>query len=121
MESQSVIDGHATPAFSDSQGADDTAVAITIAADADNFWVLQKIIWSYDGDPTGGSITVTIGGTTVDYFDITSGGPGFMDYSIAGNGMTGLYNTSRTKNEALVVTLAAGGGTVEGSLTIRYL
>lgn len=90
-----------------------TAAVCTHAADAENFWCIDWIRWSYDGTPTGGKITVAIGGVTVEEFDITSGGPGIMRYKGP------LYDPAQTLNQAVVVTLASGGGSVTGKLLVR--
>lgn len=63
-----------------------------------------QLYWSYSGTPTGGRITVVVGSTTVMDFDITAGGPGFMPLPI----MHG------DANEAVVVTIYAGGSGVVG-------
>lgn len=109
-------DLHAQPRFETKLDASaDAAASITVAADPDNFWVLDWVAWSYSGDPTGGKCTVTIGGATVFEVDVTSGGPGLLNFD-----KHELYNQLQTKNQPLVVTLAAGGGSVVGKLQIRY-
>ena len=109
-------DLHAQPRFEKKlDAAGNAACTLTVAADPDNFWVLDWIAWSYSGDPTGGKCTVSIGGVNVFEVDVTSGGPGLLHFD-----QHELYNASQTKNEALQVTLAAGGGSVVGKLQIRY-
>ena len=90
-----------------------TAAVCTKTADADNFWVIDWIRWSYDGVPTGGKVTVAIGGVTIDEFDVTAGGPGMMRYDPP------LYVPEQTKNQAAVVTLASGGVGVTGKILVR--
>jgi hypothetical protein len=93
-------------------------VTLTIAAKADEFWVIDWISWSYSADPTAGALSVTIGGTTVYQIDITTGGPAHIDFTEGP-----LYTKLRTssgprKNEAVVITL--DNGAVVGKLNVRY-
>jgi len=88
--------------------AADTAVAITYAATASVAHKFRKLVWSYSEDPTGGALTITDGGTTVFQINITAGGPGFIP----------LDDMKFTSNSAVVVTLAAGGGTCVGMLNV---
>jgi hypothetical protein len=90
-----------------------TAAVITIPADTDQFWGLWSILWSYDGDPTGGKVTVAFDGTTVMEFDITTGGPGQAIFDQ-------LLHHLANKGEALVITLAAAGSGVTGKITVQY-
>ena len=109
-------DLHAQPKFkTDLQKGTDTPCECSEPANADNFWVLDWVAWSYSGAPTGGKCTVSIGGVNVFEVDVTSGGPGLLHFD-----QHELYNAAQTKNEALVVTLAAGGSGVTGKLQIRY-
>ena len=109
-------DLHAQPHFrTDLTKGADAPAACGASPDPDQFWVLDYVAWSYSGDPTGGKCTVEIGGTTVFEVDVTSGGPGLLNFD-----KHELYNPLQTKNESLVVTLAAGGGSVVGKLQIRY-
>jgi len=115
MRTESSIDPGSRALFSsDLAPGANTAAVTTIAVDAEQFWVLDYVRWSYDGVPTGGKVTVAIDGTTVDEFDITASGPGILHY------YPGLYAEDQDKNETLVVTLAAGGVGVTGKLMIRY-
>lgn len=93
--------------------AGNAAAAITVAAETENYWVLDFISWSYSAAPTGGKLTVTINAVSVYEVDITAAGPGVIDFA-----HHPLY--TGVKNQALVVTLAAGGGTVVGKVNIRY-
>lgn len=92
--------------------AANTAATITkAAAGAGVSNVLAMVAWSYDGDPTAGSLTVEDGsGTTVFKVDITAGGPGFFAWSPPLKG---------TANTALVATLAAGGSGISGILCLH--
>lgn len=82
---------------------------VTYAAQVNLAHSIDAIMWSYDGTPTGGRLTVTDGGTTVFDVEITSGGPGFFNFP---GGIRG------SENSALVITLAAAGASVEGKLYV---
>src|SRR5574343_1981113 len=88
-----------------------TAAVLTFAATAGKRWVLNGVEWSYDADPTGGSLKVENGaGTTVFQVAITKGGPGYIKFEppIVGS-----------NNTAVVVTLASGAGAVVGKVNAR--
>jgi len=68
------------------------------------------ITWSYSGTPTGGRIVLTVGGVTLYDFDITASGPGFMPLPIHKGG----------DNEAVVLTIYAGGSGVVGKAGLSY-
>ena len=89
--------------------AANTAVAITLAANADEYHVLHAIQYSYTAAPTNGGITVTIGGTTVFDFDIV-GTEDTIEFPKP------IY---QNKNEAMVITLKAGGAAIVGSLNVQ--
>jgi hypothetical protein len=91
----------------------DTAAVATQAADAEQFWCIDWIRWSYSAAPTGGKVTVAVGGVTIDEFDVTAGGPGIMRYDPP------LYVPEQTLNQAVVVTLAAAGAGITGKLLVR--
>ena len=88
-----------------------TAAIITVAAATLDYHIVDWIGWSYDGVPTGGKLTITIDGTEVFDLDITTDGPGQFIFPPAG-----FYDPTRDPNEALVITLAAGGSGVTGKL-----
>lgn len=86
-----------------------TAAVVTIAAPGAGFrTVIRHIEWSYSAAPTGGRLTITSGATTINDFDIIAGGPGALVVDIPAN----------LANEAMVVTLASGGGVVVGKLNV---
>lgn len=89
--------------------AANTAVVITLAADADETHVLHGIQCSYSATPTGGGITVSIGGSDVFDFDIV-GTEQVFDFPKP------IYGQ---KNQAMVITLKAGGAAVIGSLNVQ--
>lgn len=104
----------------DDQPLVNVAAVHTIAADANQFWVIDSIEWSYDSVPTGGRLSITIGGTLVFDVDITAAGPGHFDWSHAPR-FTNLLNKGQPlKNEAVVITLASGGASAIGNLNVRY-
>ena len=104
-----------TPVFARKHDAAANAAAtITIALNAEQFWVLDWLTWSYSEVPVGGRLTVAIGSVTYVDIDITGAGPGPLRLDPP------LYNPAFTKGEAMVITLAAGGGTCVGKLSARY-
>lgn len=64
------------------------------------------IWWSYSGTPTGGRIVLTVGGNAIMDMDITAGGPGFFPTPIHKGG----------DDEAVVLTLYAGGSGITGKV-----
>ena len=90
--------------------ANTAAVVTKAAAGAGVANVLALVAWSYDGDPTAGSLTIADGASTVFKVDITAGGPGFFAFSPPLKG---------TANTALVATLAAGGSGVSGIVSLH--
>lgn len=89
----------------------DTAAVVTYAADDEARHIIYGVKISYDGNPTGGSITIARGATTVLDLDIATEGikniP--LDVPIVG-----------AKNEAMTITLAAGGASVTGKLFVQH-
>jgi hypothetical protein len=113
-------DIEAQPIFEHKLDASANAAAVindsnVAAKRPDNFWVLDWVAWSYSGDPTGGKLTIALGGTTIFEVDITSGGPGLLNFD-----KNSLYDRNQTKNQTLTITLAAGGGSVVGKLQARF-
>ena len=84
--------------------ASNTAAIITLAADANERHVLDFVSWSYDNTPTGGKLSISIAGTDSMVIGITAAGPGYLY-------LPGMHGA---KNEAMVLTLAAGGSGVVG-------
>jgi hypothetical protein len=72
------------------------------------------MIFSYDGTPTGGLLSVTVGGTTVLTQSITASGIGPVDIG----GIVSQRLSSTGLPATIVVTLAAGGSGVTGYLTV---
>ena len=90
--------------------ASNTAATKTLAASVRRYQ-LHKVVWSYSGDPTGGELTVEDGsGNYIRRHKITKGGPGSLTYQAC----LGSANT------AMIVTLAAGGAGITGTLDFEY-
>lgn len=90
---------------------------IAIAASEQEFWELLSIHCSYSGagTPSGGSLIVEFGGSTVvlsQMFEVKKDGEFLFP--------RGLVNSSLTKNEAMVVGLEAGGVNTTAKLNITY-
>jgi len=90
--------------------AADTAAVVTVTGDANVPITLTQIWCSYSATPTGGSVQVQDGTDVVWSQHIAAAGP---------NQFTFYPPLMGTKNQNLVVTLAAGGGAVVGTLTIN--
>lgn len=93
---------------SDRASGTDAAAAVTLAANANGRHALA-VLWSYDGAPTSGNLTITDGGNTKVDIDIPSG------YEV---GSAGLFVAA--PNSEVVVTLAAGGSGVTGKVTVLH-
>jgi hypothetical protein len=90
--------------------AANTAVVITLpAGGASQVRALSAIHASYTGQPTAGGLTLVSTGQATYTIDIASAGAAAIDFGGAYRGMPG---------QTLVVTLAAGGGTVVGKLNV---
>lgn len=88
--------------------ATNAAAVLTYAAAGSGVsHVIGGLVFSYSGTPTGGSLTITDGGTTVFSVDITASGPGPIVFP---------RPMKFAANSAVVVTLAAGGSGVVGKL-----
>jgi hypothetical protein len=112
---QNYADPEATARFAGKfDAAANAAAVITVDASPDEFWVIDSIGWSYSNTPTGGRLVAAIGGTVLIDTDIGTGGPGLIELSKP------FYKTDETRNEALVITLHAGGGSVVGKVYCRY-
>lgn len=90
--------------------ADNGAATVALTAKPGMRWVVYGYSFSYDGEPTGGTITLTRGASTViDQQAVTSAGPGPIQFPRPLHGAA---------NEAMTATLAAGGAGVFGRLTL---
>jgi len=90
------------------RGAPNAAVVITLPTSRARYEFSGCIYWSYSADPTGGRLRIAGGGFGFDV-DITTGGPGFIPFSIPQHA---------TNNTAIVITLAAGGAGIVGKLNL---
>lgn len=84
-----------------------TAAVVTFPAQAGHRQVLYKVTWSYNGQVSGGQLTISTGGEVLHIWYITSSGPGFIPIMAVGK-----------LNQNLVVTLAAVAG-VSGSVSVE--
>ena len=88
------------------------AAIVTLAAIANKGHVLQQIVYSYEGAPTGGNLIVEDGaGTTVFNIDITAEGEAFLTLTPPIKG---------SKNTLMRVTLAAGGASSTGKVNLGH-
>ena len=102
MPRASLKNAHNTSAGND-------VATVTLAATPGRIQYVHHVQWSYNPAPTGGRLTITVAGNTKFEVDILAGGPGGFGIELAGG-----------VNEAIVITLAAGGGGVVGKLNVQY-
>lgn len=95
------------------EGASGAAVTITIPADAENFWAVGRVDWSWSTG-SGGNITIAYGGTTVWEHHAGTHGHGYAKFTFPD-----FLHNNYTLNEALTVTASAVGSAV-ARLTVRY-
>ena len=91
------------------EGAANTAATITLAAAADTRHVLHAIQYSYAGTITTAGITVSVAGSDVFDIDVTIK-EGTIEFHAP------IYTS---ENEAMVITIKAGGGTSVGKLNTQ--
>lgn len=89
--------------------AADTDAVVTYTAEAAKRHVITGVAWSYSAAPTGGMLTITDDGSEVFKMAITAAGPGSITFPRPKAGGIGT---------AMVVTLAAGSGTVVGKVNV---
>lgn len=89
--------------------AANTAAIVTLEAVAGRKHWVHHFQWSYSAVPTGGRLTITVGGVIQFDVDITSAGPGGFGVEIIGGA-----------GQEIVLTLAAGGASVSGKLNVQY-
>lgn len=91
--------------------AANTAAVVTYSASASAKHVINGIAWSYSANPTGGNLKVEdVSGTTVFSMDITTGGAGVVYFDPPKRGAA--------VNTAMIITLAAGGASVSGKVSV---
>jgi hypothetical protein len=94
------------------EGGANAVSSITIAANADEFWVLDHLTFSASADPAANTtLTIAIGSTTVWKHFITAGGVGPIPLGGLATGV---------KNEAVTITASAAGGTTKVNLSVIY-
>lgn len=87
-----------------------TAAVVTYAATGQGRHTIQGLAWSYSATPSGGNITIADSNFgTVLNLDIPTAGVGTLFFP---NPLSGDNGAS------LTITLASGGGTVVGKLTV---
>ena len=92
------------------------AATATIAADERQFHNLMRVDCSYNGGSPDGELSISVGGVTVWNVDLV----GAYSWSYVfeqGEHAAGIHGA---KNEAVVVTLAAGGASVVGKVNALY-
>lgn len=89
--------------------AANAAATVTFPAAAGLSNVISGIAFSYNGNPTGGRVTISDGANIVFDIDVTSSGAGFFPFAAPVKGSV---------NTALTVTLAAGGAGVIGKVSV---
>ena len=90
--------------------AANTAAVVTIAAPgAKRRIVIDQVQWSYDAAPTGGKLTIAENGVTCHSLYIMNGGPAVIGKPV-----------EFATNVPVVVTLAAAGAGVKGSVSVDY-
>ena len=111
-ETQPVLPPRRTVAATDTHApADNTAAVLDYTGVMAVAHVIGQITWSYDADPTGGLITIENSTTVVFQAPITKGGPGQLTFNPP---------ISTGTAQDLTITLAAGGGTVQGTLSATH-
>lgn len=95
-----------TPVAAQKPAAATAAVATMSASTDGTRWVLYGVTWSYLGAPTGGKLTIAWGSDS-EVYHITAGGPGILSFPIP---------KRFPPNTEVVITLASGGGAVEGTV-----
>jgi hypothetical protein len=98
----------AAAAANAAKAAADTAVVVTLTADANNKHVVEGLVVGYSEAPTGGKLTIADGAATVFEIPIIAGGPVYLPITIE----------QAAKAANLVITLAAGGGTAVGYVNV---
>jgi hypothetical protein len=90
--------------------AGNTDVVLTVPAAEGEIHILDALWFSYSATPTAGRLTISIGGVTV------------LDQHVTGAGLgpLPLYRMNSGENQAVVITLYAGGSSVIGKLSLQY-
>jgi hypothetical protein len=87
-----------------------TAAVVSIPAPGDKRRiVVDQIHWSYNAQPTDGKLTIAEDGQTCHSLYVTNAGPAVLAKAVEFG-----------DNVAVVVTLAAAGASVKGSISVDY-
>ena len=103
------VSGFRVPTLTVHAPASNTAAVVTLSAPTDG--TAHKVVqidWSYDATPTGGKVTVAYGSTTYEVA-VTVSGPGQLQFP---------HGVGNTTNQAVTVTLGAGGSGVTGKVNV---
>ncbi|MBX7106628.1 MAG: hypothetical protein K1X57_21315 [Gemmataceae bacterium] len=105
----------AAVAVEDGTGSSTAPVTSTITPGTGKSACVGSLSWSYDSDPTGGSITLTDGTTTLAWY-IKTGGPGFLVFNppirfAVGSPVVGTIAQSGSINRSIHVS-----GFIDGSI-----
>ena len=94
------------------EGGANAVSSITIAANANEFWVLDHLTFSANETPAANTtLTIAIGSTTVFKHFLTAAGVGPIPLGALATGV---------KNEAVTITASAAGGTAKVNFSIVY-
>ncbi len=106
---RSAVGGQAAP--NDYATGTHAAVVVTYAAAGVGVaHSIAGVAWSYSGGtPTNGALTIADGTNTIFSIDITAAGPGFIPFNPPKIG---------TPNQAMTITLADGGASLVGKVTV---
>ena len=99
----------------DASGTDEAAV-VTVAADANAYWAVRRIDYSWAVAAAAvDTLTLAFGGTTVWEVEIAAAsGPDYIDFK------DNPINNAMAANEALTVTMSAGGGSSTSKVNVVY-
>ena len=86
-----------------------TVAIVTLTAVTDKRRELHGIAWSYNASPTGGSVIIEDGSTTIFKVFVAATGPDSLNFN---------RTIFSTPGQALTITLAAAGGAVTGTLNV---
>lgn len=91
----------------------------SVAAIADEYWVVKRVVFSYDIAPVGGAIVISFGGVEKHRFYVSQSGPGEINFGSLCNS-TAAHDSGfgHVLNEALEVKLLAGGVGCSGTISI---
>ena len=115
------VDERAIPRTVHHVPAGNTDAVCSIAADPEHYWVIKRIIFSYDAAPAAGSaIVISYGGVEKVRYYVTASGPGELqpDEFCELDLVSGTFG--HLLNKACEVKLLAAGGVIKGALTVIF-